>query len=190
MNNTSIIPGSLGAIAQANNKSLAETFCQCDHIIIMDTSGSMYTNDSRGGKSRYDVALEELTQLQKNLPGKVAIISFSDDTVFCPSGVPAFMGGGTQLTRALNFVKVADLPGMDFILVSDGDPDDRTGALKIAATFTQKINVIYVGPESRPDGRDFLAKLANATGGTTVTASSANNLLSKIETLLLTATAN
>jgi hypothetical protein len=42
-----------------------------------------------------------------------------------------------------------------------------------------------VGPEDRPYGRDFLSKLAIATGGSTVTADRAKDLAENIETLLL-----
>jgi hypothetical protein len=45
--------------------------------------------------------------------------------------------------------------------------------------------VIYVGPENHPSGRDFLQKLAQATGGISVTADRAKELKSEIEQLLL-----
>jgi len=50
MHNTAIVPGSIGAIAKSNRTSIAETFANADVVIIVDTSGSMHTNDSRGGK--------------------------------------------------------------------------------------------------------------------------------------------
>src|SRR5688500_19462779 len=36
---------------------------------------------------------------------------------------------------------------------------------KIAKQYHNKIDVIYVGPEARPDGREFLKQLAKASGG-------------------------
>src|SRR3990172_5407518 len=92
--NTQLVKGSLSAIAQQNNQSIAETFINADVIIIVDTSGSMAACDSRGDRSRYDVACEELKNLQASLPGKLALLSFSDDVIFCPSGVPFNYEGG------------------------------------------------------------------------------------------------
>jgi hypothetical protein len=183
MSNASVA-GSLSAIAQQSGKSIAETFINADAIVIVDTSGSMGINDSRGGKSRYDIALEELTSLQRTLPGKIAVINFASRVQFEPGGVPYFQTGSTNLTEALCFTKVADIPGMKFILVSDGQPDDPEGALRMARTFTCKIDVIYVGPEDNPAGRDFLQRLAAVTGGKTVTADRAKELAAGVMGLL------
>lgn len=185
MNNTAIIQGSISAIAQQNNKSLAESFVSADAIVIVDTSGSMSSSDSRNGKSRYDVACEELAQLQNSLPGKIAVLAFSDDVMFCPSGQPHDYCGGTDLAKALRFAKSADVEGMQFIVISDGEPDDRAEALKVAKTFKNKINVIYVGPEKSPSGRNFLTELAAASGGVAVTADRAQGLLEASKKLLL-----
>lgn len=183
--NSQIVPGSIGALSTQNNKSIAETFLNCDVIIIVDTSGSMSTEDSRGGKSRYVVACQELGMLQKNLPGKIAVIGFSNSTEFFPGGIPTMQGGGTDMAKALSFVKIADLPGMKFILISDGEPADENRTLAVAKTFQNHIDVIYVGPENRPSGREFLQHLAAATGGQAVTAEAAKQLKSNIERLLL-----
>lgn len=181
-----IVQGSLRSIAQQSGKSLAESFLSCDVICIVDTSGSMSAKDSHGGKSRYEVACQELANLQNHLPGKIAVISFSNTVQFCPSGIPVNLDGGTQMDEALKFVKVADeIPDMRFFLISDGEPNDEAAALKIARSFKNKISTIYVGPEDNPTGRDFLQKLAKLTGGQTVTADRAKELTSKIETLLL-----
>ncbi len=182
--NTQIVTGSIGAIATQKNQSLAETFVSCDVIILIDTSGSMDSRDARGGKSRYETACEELSQLQRNLPGKIAVFGFSSDTEFSPGGVPTFQQGGTNMTKALQTVKIADLPGMKFILISDGEPDEPTRTLEVAKTFQNHIDVIYVGPEERPTGRKFLQELAAATGGKSVTASCANQLAESARQLL------
>ncbi len=180
-----IIPGSLGAIATKENKSIAETFLSCDIICIVDTSGSMKASDSRGGSTRYQVACEELAALQNSLPGKIAVIAFSDIALFCPNGIPNFLGGGTHLAKALQFTKVADnIPGMRFILISDGEPSDESESLRIAASYKNKIDVIYVGPEEYQAGRDFLTRLAKASGGHTITADRAKELASSVRLLL------
>jgi Mg-chelatase subunit ChlD len=182
-----IVPGSLSAIAKQENKSIAETFVNADCIVIVDTSASMNSHDSRGGRSRYEVACEELAQLQAHHPGKIAVLAFSNDVMFCPSGIPAYLGGGTDMAKALQFAKIADVTGMQFILISDGEPDDETKTLDIARTYQNKISTIYVGPEQHPAGRDFLYRLAQATGGTGITVDRARELKSGIEKLFLTA---
>jgi len=185
MNNTQLVKGSLGAIAQQENKSIAETFVNADCIIICDTSGSMAAEDSRGNRSRYDVACEELKNLQASLPGKLALLSFSDDVIFCPSGIPFNYQGGTDLAKALKFAKVADVTGIRFIVISDGEPSDEDGCIRIAKTFRAKIDTIYVGPEGG-DGAAFLKRLAKASGGQGVTAAKVAQLADNIQRLLLT----
>lgn len=180
----SIIQGSLSALANQSGASLAETFIHCDVIILVDVSGSMGDEDSRNGKSRYEVAMEELKSLQQNLPGKIAVIGFSNAPKFEPSGIATFSGGGTNLTAALKFAKIADVPEMKFVLISDGQPDNETAALEVAKTYTNHIDVVYVGPESRPSGREFLQRLAAATGGKAVTADRCLELGNEIKFLL------
>lgn len=184
--NTAIVPGSLAAIAKQENKTIAESFVNADLVVIVDTSGSMSTKDSRGGKFRYDVACEELARLQVNHPGKIAVLAFSDDVQFCPSGVPTYFGHGTDMAKALQFAKIADVPGMQFILISDGEPENEEKTLEVARTYQNKISTIYVGPEQHPTGREFLYRLAMATGGMGITVDRAKELKSGIEKLLLT----
>jgi hypothetical protein len=183
--NTQLVPGSLSAVAQKNNASIAETFINADCIIICDTSGSMMQCDARGDRSRYDVACEELKNLQAQLPGKLALLSFSDDVVFCPSGIPFNYEGGTDLAKALKFAKVADVQGIRFIVISDGQPSDEDGCIRVAKTFKAKIDTIYVGPEGG-EGAAFLRKLAKASGGQDVTAEKVKELAANVQRLLLT----
>jgi Mg-chelatase subunit ChlD len=183
--NTQLVPGSLSAIAQQNNASIAETFISADVIIIVDTSGSMAAEDARDGKSRYDVACEELKNLQASLPGKLALLSFSDEVVFCPSGIPFNYEGGTDLAKALKFAKVADVTGIRFIVISDGQPSDEDGCIRVAKTFKAKIDTIYVGPEDG-EGAAFLRRLAKASGGQGVTADRVKELSANVQRLLLT----
>ncbi len=182
--NNAIIQGSLGAVAAQNKTSIAETFINANAIIIVDTSGSMHATDSRGGKSRYDVACAELKHLQGSLPGKLALLSFSDDVQFCPSGVPFDFGGGTDLAKALKFAKVADLSsGMRFIVISDGEPNDESEALKVAKTYRNRIDTIFVGPEGG-SGQSFLNQLAKTSGGQGVTADRVKELADTTQKLL------
>ena len=166
----SIVTGSMADMAARQNQSLAQTFVNAECVVIVDTSGSMAVDDSRGGKSRYDVACEELAALQGSKPGRIAVLSFSNLTMFCPDGKPFNQQGGTDLAEALRFARIADVPGIQFIVISDGEPDSQESALKAAAKYKAKIDVIYVGPEYSPTGREFLRKLAAASGGSLVTA--------------------
>ena len=185
MNNNAIIPGSISAVAQAQNQSIAETFINADVIIIVDTSGSMDQGDSRDGRTRYDVACEELKNLQAQLPGKLALLSFSDNVIFCPSGIPFQFSQMTNLAKALKFAKVADMAGMRFIVISDGEPDSEEEALKVSKTFKARIDTIYVGPRGG-DGEAFLNRLAKASGGQGVTAAQVKKLADNVQKLLLT----
>lgn len=183
--NTSIVVGSLADIAAKGNVSLAESFLNCEVTTIVDVSGSMDAHDSRGGQSRYTIALEELAKLQKARPGKVAVIAFSQSVEFVPGGVPPMLGGGTDLAAALRFARMADSASMRFVVISDGYPDDDKAALAEAASYQGRIDTVYVGPESDRYGRDFLARLAAANRGRAVTANRALELAATIETLLL-----
>jgi hypothetical protein len=183
---TTLVPGSIGAIAQRDGIGLAESFLSADVIAIVDVSGSMAMADSRGSRERYAVACEELRTLQANLPGKIAVVAFSEQAVFSPSGVPMFQGAGTDMEAALQFVQVAD-GTVRFIMISDGQPNDPAKTLKLARTFTSKIDCVFVGPETDFGGAHFLQELAKAAGGRYVLAEKAADLADKVEKLLLAA---
>lgn len=186
MTQNAVVIGSLADISKREGHSLAESFLSCDAVILVDVSGSMNATDSRGGKSRYEVALGELAELQKHMPGKLAIIAFSDSTIFCPGGQPMMLNGGTNLAGALKFARVADVPEMRFVVISDGCPDEPEKALAEAAKYKAHISTVFVGPEGDHEGgRAFLQKLATASGGQAVTADRAKELASKTATLLL-----
>lgn len=179
-----LVPGSLSHIARQSGATLAETFIDAECIILVDTSGSMGDRDSRGGRSRYDIACEELALLQERNAGKIAVISFSDHAVFCPSGTPVNLERGTNMHDALSFAKIADVPGIRFILISDGEPDDERKTLRIAKRYRNRIDTIYVGAESRPYGRDFLQELSALSGGLSTTADRAQELYVTAQRLL------
>lgn len=179
-----IVVGSLSDVAKRSGQSIAESFIGAEMVVIVDCSGSMNQRDSRDGRSRHEVALEELAQIQADMPSKVAVIAFSDMAIFVPGGQPPLLHGGTNLAGALRFAKAADVPDVLFVVISDGEPDNQDEALAVARTFTQEISTVYVGPESDPRGRDFLKKLAKMQGGRSVTADRAQELASKVVALL------
>lgn len=184
---STVVKGSLADQARANNTSIAESFLNAALIVIVDASGSMAATDSRGGQSRHNVACAELADLQRSMPGKVAVIAFSTETVFVPGGAPPFLGGGTDLAGALQFAHVADTPGMRFVVISDGQPDDSSAALAEARKYTNRLDTIYVGPETDRLSRKFLEQLAKASGGQSVSADRAQELAASIQSLLLSA---
>jgi hypothetical protein len=165
--NEALVKGSLLDVAARNNYSVAQAFLSADAIVMVDTSISMSDRDCPGGQSRFSCAREQLIRLQRDLPGKIAVISWNNDARFCAGGLPEEPDGGTDLTGVLQFVKPADGTGVKFILISDGQPNDETSALDLAKQFTSKIDVIFIGPETSP-GRDFLRRLAEASGGQAV----------------------
>lgn len=174
------VAGSISALAEQTGKSVAETFVNADCIVLVDVSGSMSDHDARGGKSRWEVACAELEELQGRLPGKIAVVSFAHEVMFCPAGMPNAPGGQTDLARALRFVKVADVEGMKFVLISDGEPNDEQAAMTAARGFRNPISVIFVGPEERAAGRAFLQQLAAATGGSAMTVDRAGKVAGEL----------
>jgi hypothetical protein len=183
---TAIVTGSLSDIMQKEDKTLAESFLSCDAILIVDTSSSMSANDAPGGLSRHDAAQHELTRLQKTLPGKLAVVAFSSDVQFCPSGIPFRFDGGTNMAKALQFVKPADGCGVKLFLISDGEPNSKRDTLAVAKTFQTRINTIFIGPEDDyRGGRKFLQKLADATGGSFAQTAEVAMFANDVEQLLL-----
>lgn len=181
-----IVIGSLSQIAQSNNQSLAESFMQADCILLLDESGSMDTNDATDNKTRRQVAREEVIRLQKDYPGKIALIAFSDYPVFCPAGIPVTLDGSTNLYSALEYIKPCDNTGMKIIIVSDGVPSRPDECIRLAGTFKTRIDVVFIGNETDyQGGRAFLEKLAKATGGQSLKSDTPGLLGAKVETLLL-----
>jgi len=183
--NSAIVQGSLSAVATSGHISLAESFINADHIVLVDVSGSMTEHDSRDGQSRYDVACQELRKLQGELPGSIAIVAFASKPQFCPSGVPmmdAATGFGTDLAQGLRFIAPAD--GLvDVWVISDGEPNSEQEAFTIARRMTSRINAVYVGPRNG-DGRDFLLKLCRLRGGQSAESTAAINLAGTIRSML------
>jgi hypothetical protein len=181
-----ITKGSLSAIATQNGTSLAESFLDVDAVVIIDTSASMNATDTATGRSRYEQACKELETLQASMPGKIAVISFSstNEAKFCPGGIPHKYEGRTDVAGALTFAKLADVSGMRFVLISDGEPDDAAAALAVARTYTSRIDTIFVGDERRPTGRDFLKQLATASGGQNITSDRVQALAANVQQLL------
>ncbi len=186
---THLVKGSLSAIAHQTGISLAESFLNVDALIIVDISSSMDCNDVvREGRkvTRWTEAKRQLELLQNSLPGRVALVAFSDAVSFCPSGFLPCTAGSTDMVAALQFVKVVDNCGVRLILISDGEPNNPNATLKLASQFKSHIDVIHIGAETDTRGREFLRKLASLTGGVVVKSSAAvlPELKTRIQALL------
>lgn len=178
--------GSLGYMEQ-QGKNIAESFLNVDAIVMIDTSGSMAATDCQNGQMRHTVACEELRRLQRQLPGKIAVIEWADSHAFCPGGIPGpAIGYTTDMAGVLRFVKQADDTGIKLILISDGEPDNEQDALNVARGFKSKIDTVYIGPEAG-SGAAFLRLLSSLTGGQSVSQSPREIVeLSQTVTKLLT----
>ena len=185
MSTNAIVPGSLAAVANRDGLSLAESFLNCEILVVIDQSGSMWAKDVSGGRTRLGAAETELSRIQKQNPGKVGVISFSSTVEFSPGGLPNREGGSTNMAGALNFVHVAD-GACQIVLISDGEPDNESTALVAARRFANPIHTIYIGPESG-EGRQFLERLAAMTGGRSFQRVEASLLAGGVEQLLLNA---
>lgn len=178
MKSIAVVPGSLQAVAESQNQTLAESFLSADAIVLVDTSGSM-------AGTAYQQACAELRKLQADLPGKVAVVAFSDKPEFAPSGTPRYIGSGTDLAGALKFVHCADDCGIRFIAISDGYPNDAEAALREAERFKSRIDTVFIGPEGDA-GADFLRRLAAASGGQ-YSKNQVHQIAERAKTLLLAA---
>lgn len=167
INQQSIVAGSLGNVAKKNGTSIAAGFMNAKAFVMVDVSASMGTSDAGGGLTRYEVALVQLTKLQDENPGEIAVGAFANRAEFCPSGIPINQNGMTDMAAALKMMLMADNTDIRLVLISDGEPNDETETLKIARKFKSKIDTIFVGNEQAA-GREFLRKLAAATGGVAV----------------------
>jgi hypothetical protein len=162
---TEIIFGSVADLARTNNYSIAEAFAfNVKALLVIDVSASMAMRDCQNGHSRYAMAVKELERLQRSRPGKVGIVEFSTIIMFAAGGIPSPPQSSTNLTGALEFIHPADDCGIEFWIISDGEPDNPDSALDFARKFKTKINTIYIGPEGGA-GAEFLRRLSALTGG-------------------------
>lgn len=163
------VKGSLQESQKNRQVTFAEAFLTVEAIVVVDISASMSTCDvavEGGLTSRWAEANNQLQRLQAKHPSKIAVVAFSDNSEFCPSGVLPPVRSSTNMLRALQFVAPADDTGIKFIVVSDGCPDDPQGTLAYAKSLKTSINTIYVGND--PNGRVFMDQLAATTRGKSV----------------------
>jgi len=162
--NNQIVKGSLSEVAQTSGKSLAEVWLDVDAMILVDVSWSMVGKDNTE-LSRLDRARKELIRLQGEMSGKLAIVSFSESVEFHANGILPDEQSTTNLTGALKYALRSDaIPGFRFVIISDGEPDNSESALKVAKSFKNKIDTVFIGGDF-DGGRKFLEKLSGVSGG-------------------------
>lgn len=166
-NNQKIVSGSILDRAIQTGTNFAEAFLECDAVIIVDVSASMDCPDAAHGQTRFAAASQQLERLQNELPGRVAVCSFSDNAKFCASGLPRSTEGSTDMVAALEFLKDFDDAGIKLILISDGEPNEEAETLAKAREFKSKLDTVFVGSEMSA-GREFLRQLSAATGGVSI----------------------
>lgn len=160
-----LVEGSIKDVATSRGARIEEVIMDASLLVVMDQSGSMWAGDARGGRSRYDVADEELEKLQRDHPGQIVLVCFSDNYTVCLDGIPNRSGGGTNMARVLDYLYSEGIDGLlDIVVVSDGEPDDEDDTLRAAQQFSQPIHTIFIGPENG-SGQRFMKELARRTGG-------------------------
>jgi len=180
-----ITKGSVADIAQQQRRDVPEVLMECTKIVILDSSYSMTTIVKSEGESemrRHDLAEQALRKIQENNPGQVALIEFSSKVEFVPGGVPTRMNGDTDMLAALNYVLPFDDTGIEFILVSDGEPNmgQRESVLELAKKFKSKIHTIFIGDQGS-EGAKFLEQIGTGKSFDV----SATELLGTMERLML-----
>lgn len=152
--------GSVYNVANRQNMKVEEVIAKAEAVVLCDISGSM-ADHVAGGRTRWDFANEALESLQRKFDGKILLVEFHSfpRTVF--DGHISRPTGGTNMTAALEHVKDFDGSGMKFIVISDGCPDDEVSALAVARTFTDPIDVVFIGSDHETAGRDFLRRMAS-----------------------------
>lgn len=150
--------GSPQQIADEEGRDLREVITEIEYVLLLDTSSSM-SKDSTGGKSRWEHAKEALSNLQKDHQGQFLLITFATGPQIRFDGRLTKPSGATHLTKALEMASRLDGTGVEFIVVSDGRPNNERKALDVGKTFIDTIHTIYIGKEGGK-GEEFMNKLA------------------------------
>jgi uncharacterized protein with von Willebrand factor type A (vWA) domain len=135
---------------------------QRDYTLIIDKSGSMYTSDQVGGKSRWAVMQESTLALAHKCesldPNGITVYVFSGrfkrfDNVTAAKVSQIFQenepSGSTNLASVLQdavnqyFQKKTkgEVPGGEtIVVVTDGEPDDRRAVFEVIINATRKLD--------------------------------------------------
>jgi len=178
-----IIIGSIKDVASKSNITISEAFLDAKMLVLADISGSMNIQLSEEGR-RIDKARSELTNIQNENQGKVALIAFSDQCEYRYDGTLPEPSNITNLYAALQLAKQVDGLDIEIVVICDGHPDNAKRCLEFAANFETKIHTIFIGEESDTYGIEFMEKLAHNSGGESFFTENAKLLGKKMQLLL------
>lgn len=136
-----------------------------DTVFILDVSGSM--NAYVGNKRKIDHLREAVDEHIADVP----IISFSDTLWFDEIPEP---NQSTDMTKAFDACKEHYSPKR-ILLVSDGQPNNRSSALAAGVSLGVPIDVLFIGAPGEY-GEDFMKELAKATKGHELTVDTMNEM--------------
>lgn len=146
--------------------------------LLVDVSGSMadYVDDVASANRNYTRRIDALRIVVRDVVQKkmVPVFAFGgpitnhDHQMAFVWQVPYDAipepTGGTPLRQALEHARQQGFGRL--LVVSDGNPDDKSGSLEAARLFGGRIDVVFVGPANDwTGGSAFLDELAKATGG-------------------------
>lgn len=160
--NHKVAKGSPYDVANSRNDKVENVLTDVDRIIIIDHSGSMH-DMTRSGRSKADLAQEALDYVQRAYPGRTLIIAFDNTPKMCLDGKVPAPSGSTAMHLALDMAKNFDGTDVEFILISDGEPDLPQVALSVASTFEDPINTIFIGDDHNIRARDIMNQLAGCS---------------------------
>ncbi len=127
-------------------------------VILADISASM-GSPAGGAQRKIDVLREAVAGAMRQVGAKLFVFSSDVREV---QGIPE-PENNTNLARALEEVRKLD-PGVTLV-ISDGQPDNKSAALAVARQFRGAIDVLYIGPETDGAAIEFMKRLAAAAGG-------------------------
>lgn len=137
---------------EADLVKTGQSFPQENRCLLLDTSGSMSSNDDTGRRK-----IEALADLIQDFPHEVKF-TFNDDVSKFKNEDDLVPEGSTRLATAL--VTVHDRGMRHVILITDGRPTESRRFCLEAAKTIERLDILYVGPEPAPK---FLEELARAT---------------------------
>lgn len=182
----SVAEGSIWDTANSRGEKAEEVVANADVVVMLDVSSSM-GGRLGDGKTRYDVAVEQLRNIQRTFPGRVVLIEFGMKTQIKLDGLPSNPAGSTPMDDALNLAYDFDGMGTKFYLISDGEPYpfSRTQAVyDWAASFKDPIHTIFIGDDSDKAGIEVMEKVSNLSGGTSSGKIEPDQLAGRITKLL------
>lgn len=161
MNTSLVVKGSILDVSKGGDVALA--MLDAKIVLICDRSSSMLDN-AHQGKARFAVEDSIVERLQQKYPGQIILVSFNDEVGIHADGRLPHPNGTTDMASALNTAQPFIEAGLRGVLISDGEPNDKSTTLQVASGMRGKLDVVFVGDEGS-DGASFLRQLAKSVGG-------------------------